>query len=100
IPTEVGIYQSSFRYDANPAKSTAITFTSKDGLPISMDCTVEWEIQPEHMPAIVAEYGSRQMVEHNVVDVQAHAISRDKGIEYGVQYFLEGTKREEFQAAF
>ena len=43
---------------------------------------------------LVAEYGSRQAVERNVIDVQAHAIGRDKGIDYGVQDFLEGSQRE------
>ena len=59
-----------------------------------MDCTVEWEIRPDDMPSLVAEYGTRQQVEKTVIDVQAHAIGRDKGIDYGVQDFLEGTKRE------
>jgi hypothetical protein len=39
-------------------------------------------------------------VENTVIDVQAHAIGRDKGIDYGVQDFLEGTKREKFQEDF
>ena len=43
---------------------------------------------------------SRQAVERTVIDVQAHSIGRDKGIDYGVQDFLEGTKREKFQADF
>jgi len=97
---EIGIFQSSFRYDEDPAKSTAIKFTSKGGFEISMDCTIEWEILPEDMPSLVAEYGSRQEIELKVIDVQAHAIGRDKGIDYGVQDFLEGTKREAFQDDF
>ena len=32
--------------------------------------------------------------------MQAHAIGRDKGIDYGVQDFLEGNKREKFQDDF
>lgn len=97
IRTEVGIFQTTFFYDSDPKQSTAISFISKGGFPISMDCTVEWEILPQHMPQLVAEYGKRQAVERNVIDVQAHAIGRDKGIDYGVQNFLEGTKREAFQ---
>jgi hypothetical protein len=99
-PVEVGIFQSTFFYDENPARSTAIKFTSKGGFEISMDCTIEWEILPEDMPELVAEYGSRKEVESKVIDVQAHAIGRDKGIDYGVQDFLEGAKREAFQADF
>ncbi|MBI2827456.1 MAG: hypothetical protein HYX69_22505 [Planctomycetia bacterium] len=100
VPSEVGIFQTTFFYDEKPARNTAITFVSKGGFQISMDCTVEWEIRPEEMPSLVAEYGSRQAIERNVIDVQAHAIGRDKGIDYGVQNFLEGTKREEFQRDF
>jgi hypothetical protein len=98
--TEVGIFQTPFHYDERPEKNTAITFISKGGFEISMDCTVEWEIRPNDMPSLVAEYGTRQQVENTVIDVQAHAIGRDKGIEYGVQDFLEGTKREKFQQDF
>jgi len=100
LKTEVGIFQTSFRYDPRPQQSTAVTFISKGGLPISMDCTIEWEILPQDMPELVAEYGSRYNIERNVIDVQAHAIGRDKGISYGVQDFLEGTQREKFQDEF
>src|SRR4029077_2106363 len=79
---------------------TAITFTSKGGFPISIDCTVEWEVLPEHMPTLVAEYGTWKEIQKKVIDVQAHAIGRDKGIDYGVQDFLEGSTREKFQADF
>jgi len=99
-PVEIGIFQSTFHYEDDPAKSTAIKFTSKGGFEISMDCTIEWEILPEDMPSLVAEYGSRQEIELKVIDVQAHAIGRDKGIDYGVQDFLEGTTREAFQDDF
>jgi len=101
IPTEIGIFQTTFRADpSNPANSTAITFTSKGGFPISMECTVEWEVRPQDMPSLIAEYGGRRQVEKNVIEVQAHAISRDKGIDYGAQDFLEGSRREKFQDDF
>ena len=90
VKSEVGIFQTTFIYDPKPALNTSISFISKGGFPISMECTVEWEVRPEDMPELVAEYGSRQAVERNVIDVQAHAIGRDKGIDYGVQNFLEG----------
>jgi hypothetical protein len=97
---EVGIFQTTFRFDPKPERSTAITFTSKGGFAISLDCTVEWEVLPEDMPELIAEYGSRQAVERNVIDIQAHGIGRDKGIDYGVQDFLEGATRERFQDSF
>jgi hypothetical protein len=101
IPVEVGIFQTTFLApEKEGGKNTAITFTSKGGFPISIDCTVEWEVLPQHMPSIVAEYGGRRAVESKVIDVQAHAIGRDKGIDYGVQDFLEGSTREKFQEDF
>lgn len=98
--TEVGIFQTTFHYDKTAAENTAITFISKGGFPISLDCTVEWEVMPEDMPSLVAQYGTSAVIERNVIKVQAHAIGRDKGIDYGVQDFLEGSKREKFQEDF
>jgi regulator of protease activity HflC (stomatin/prohibitin superfamily) len=101
IQAEVGIYQTSFhKPTAGNARDTAITFTCKGGFPIDVDCTVEWEVLPEDMPSLVAEYGLVKDVEKKVIDVQAHAICRDKGIDYGVQDFLQGTTRERFQEDF
>ncbi len=100
IRAKVGIFQTAFHYDKDPRQNTAITFVAKGGFPISLDCTIEWEILPEDMPMLVAEYGSRDYIERNVIDVQAHAIGRDKGIDYGAQDFLEGAKREKFQDEF
>jgi hypothetical protein len=101
LKAEVGIFQTTFHAGSGKKDpGTAITFTSKGGFNISMDCTVEWEVLPENMPALVAEYGGRKAVEKNVIDLQAHAIGRDKGIDYGAQDLLEGTKREQFQGDF
>jgi hypothetical protein len=104
IHAEVGIFQTTFHApvakEGRTTADTAITFTARGGYHISIDCTVEWEVLPEHMPALVAEYGGRKEVEKKVIDVQAHAIGRDKGIDYGVQEFLEGSSREKFQEDF
>ncbi len=101
IQAEVGIYQTSFhKPDRSNASDTAITFTCKGGFPIDVDCTVEWEVLPVDMPSLVAEYGLVRDVEKKVIDVQAHAICRDKGIDYGVQDFLQGATREKFQEDF
>ena len=101
IKEEVGIFQSSF-HSANRdyPLDTAIEFTCKGGFKIKMDCTIEWEVLPQDMPALVADFGVRQKVEDIVVRQQAKAIGRDKGINYGVQDLLEGTKRKEYQDDF
>jgi len=102
LKSEVGIFQTSFHAPVNKEtdRDTSIAFPCKGGFDISMDCTVEWEVLPQHMPAIVAEYGTRHEVEKKVIDVQAHAIARDKGIDYSVQDLLEGSMREKFQDDF
>jgi len=108
IPSEVGIFQTTFaRQDSAQQRltpdgrvRTPITFTSRGGFPISIDCTVEWEVLPEDMPRLVAEYGTRTRIEENVIDLQTHAIGRDKGSQYGVLDLLEGAKRRKFQEEF
>jgi hypothetical protein len=100
LPTEVGIFQTTLHRAVGAARDTSITFRAKGGLPISIDCTIEWEVLPEDMPALIAEYGSPKVVERNVIDQYAHAIGRDKGSDYGPQDLLEGSNRERFQEDF
>jgi hypothetical protein len=100
IPCEVGIYQTTYRYDPDRERSTAISFPARDGNTISMDCTIEWEVKPSDWPDLVAAYGDLVVVERNVVDQHARKISRDRGFNYGAQDFLEGEKREKFQSDF
>jgi hypothetical protein len=100
IPSEVGIFQTTLHRGAPPERDTSISFLAKGGLSINIDCTIEWEVLPEDMPALIAEFGSRKVVERNVIDQYAHAIGRDKGTEYGPQDLLEGSKREKFQEDF
>ena len=100
IPFEVGVYQKTYHYNADPKQNTAVTFQARDGNVISMDCTIEWEVEPASIPDLVAEFGSLENVERNVVDQHARRISRDRGFNYGAQDFLEGAKREKFQNDF
>ncbi len=100
IHADVGIDQTTYKNDPNPKLSSAIKFPAKDGNEISIECTIEWEVLPQNMPQLVAEFGSWQQVEKNVIDQQARRISRDRGFNYGAQDFLEGGKREVFQTDF
>jgi hypothetical protein len=97
---EVGISQTSFHKDPDPNKDTAMKFTSNGGLPIEIDCTVEWEVLPEHMPALLSRFEHVHDVEKKVIKVLAQPICRDKAFGYGVQDFLEGRTREKFQEDF
>jgi hypothetical protein len=96
IPAEVGIYQTSYRQE----KGNAITFPGRDGNTISIECTIEWEVLPSDLPALVAEFRNRAGVEKNVISVQASNISQYRGATYGAQDFLDGEKRESFQTDF
>ncbi|HEX5269162.1 MAG TPA: SPFH domain-containing protein, partial [Gemmataceae bacterium] len=105
---EVGIVQTTFHNAAPkaggprdaPRDRGQISFTSKGGFKITIDCTVEWEVLPDDMPALVAEYGGWQNVELNVIGVQAPTIAQDKGTSYSAKDFLEGATREKFQTDF
>jgi hypothetical protein len=111
IKAEVGIEQTTFHApDKDHPKDTSIEFTSRGGFKIKIDCTIEWEVLPQDMPALVAEFGTvpgpdgPRANEEKVVGLAviqpAQAIIRDKGIEYGVKDLLVGSNREKFQADF
>jgi hypothetical protein len=100
VPMEVGIFQSTFHYDEKKEFNTAISFTCKGGFPISVDCTIEWEILPSDMPKLLVEYGRRSKIEEKVIEVQAHSIGRDLGTNNSIQDFIAGTTREQFQMDF
>lgn len=100
IPCEIGVNQKTYQYLKNSAKSTAITFRAQDGYEISLDCTVEYEILPQHWPDLVSEFGTWQKIEENVIDLYAKKICNDRGLNYGAEDFLVGEKREKFQDDF
>ena len=99
IKCEVGIYQTSYHYILTD-KSTALTFYGQDGSPISLDCTIEWEIKPEHWPVWVTRFRDHKEIEEKVVDLNAKQICQVRGSKYGAQDFLDGEKREKFQSDF
>ncbi len=101
LKCEVGIYQTSYQYTTNPReKSTALTFYGQDGSPISLDCTIEWEIKPEHWPVWLTRFQSHKEIEEKVVDPHVKQICQVRGSKYGAQDFLDGEKREKFQSDF
>jgi hypothetical protein len=101
IPCAVGVDQTSYGSKGGTKdRKPAITFNAKDGYPISVDCTIEYEVRPDDWPALVAEFGSLENIERNVIDVRVEQICRDRGFNFGAEEFLEGTKREAFQQDF
>jgi regulator of protease activity HflC (stomatin/prohibitin superfamily) len=98
---EVGIYQTTYHYATRKEENnTALTFYGQDGSPISLDCTIEWEIKPEHWPVWLTRFRNHQEIEEKVVDLHAKQICQVRGSRYGAQDFLDGEKREKFQADF
>jgi hypothetical protein len=101
IPCEVGIYQTSYHYAENAQeKNTALTFQARDGYPISLDCTIEWEIKPEFWPVWLTKFRSRERIEKNVIDLHVNQICQIRGSKYEAEDFLKGAEREKFQADF
>lgn len=97
---EVGIYQTSYHYDTEATRNSALTFPVKDGNSISMDCTIEWELLPQNATDLAAQYENLKAIETRVVDQKAKKVSRDRGFNFGAQDWLEGDKREKFQTDF
>jgi regulator of protease activity HflC (stomatin/prohibitin superfamily) len=120
IACDVGIYQTTYQYLKESNDNTAIKFPAKDGNTIELDCTIEWEVKPEFWPVWVAKFGTDNRpvqadmigeavpskvgnlknIERVVIDQHVRKICRDRGFNYGAQDFLEGDKREKFQADF
>jgi len=113
---EVGIYQTTYHQNTNASKNTGLSFQSSDGFPITLDCTIEWEIRPKDVPELSARYPAqeesekpatkqrgwttREEIERNVIHQQARTICQNRGFNYGAEDFLEGDKREKFQDDF
>lgn len=100
IACEVGIYQTTYSYAPNPAQNTALTFQAQDSYTISMDCTVEWELEPVHWPMWLTRFRNRETIEKQVIRLHAEQIAQVSGNRFGAQDFLDGDKRERFQANF
>lgn len=100
IPCPVGIYQTTYHYDTDSSKNTALIFDASDSNRIQIDCTIEWELKPQHWPVWLAKFRNIDRIESAVVMLNVKNISRNKGQDYGAEDFLDGTEREQFQADF
>jgi regulator of protease activity HflC (stomatin/prohibitin superfamily) len=91
---EIGINQINF-LDANE-----IRFPSKDAFDIAIEATVEWELLPENVAEVIAEFGGKEAIEEKVIVPQSKSIGRIQGSSYGAKEFLLGAEREKFQQTF
>ncbi|MCX7002825.1 MAG: SPFH domain-containing protein, partial [bacterium] len=78
----------------------AITFPSKDAFTISLDATIEWELLPQDVAEVMAEFGDVAAVEDKIIIPQSQSIGRLQGSMFAAKDFLSGERRELFQDAF
>ncbi|HSR87827.1 MAG TPA: SPFH domain-containing protein [Pontiella sp.] len=74
-----------------------VGFPSRDGFPISLDMTVEFEFDPSDIAGIYRRYGDLPAVIDKIIMPQITSISRNKGSEYRAKDFIVGEGREKFQ---
>jgi len=75
-----------------------VEFPSRDGFEISLDMTVEFELQPKDVAWIFRTYGDLPAAVDKVIMPQILSVSRLKGSAYGAKDFIVGEGREKFQA--
>jgi hypothetical protein len=91
---EVGINQVSF------LKGSHLRFPSEDAFEIELEATVEWELLPENVAQVMAEFGKKEAIEEKVMVPQSRSIGRIEGSKHGAKEFLLGEGREQFQDSF
>ncbi len=74
-----------------------VTFPSRDGFEISLDMTVEFELEPRDIAWVFRQFGDLPAVVDNIIMPQILSISRLKGSAYRATDFIVGEGREKFQ---
>ena len=74
-----------------------VNFPSRDAFDISLDMTVEFELQPEHLASIYSSVGDFPDVVAKKIMPGILSVSRNKGSEYRAVDFIAGLGREKFQ---
>jgi len=75
-----------------------VGFPSRDGFDISLDMTVEFELQPDRIARIFRDYGDLPAVVEKIILPQILSVSRLKGSAYRAVDFIVGEGREKFQS--
>jgi hypothetical protein len=91
---EVGINQVSF------LKESHLRFPSEDAFEIELEASVEWELLPENVAQVMAEFGAKEAIEEKVIVPQSRSVGRIEGSKHGAKDFLLGQAREQFQDSF
>lgn len=85
-------------YTAALSINQFVEFPSRDGFEISLDMTVEFELQPDLIAAIFRSYGDLPAVVDKIIMPQILSVSRLKGSAYRAKDFIVGEGREKFQS--
>jgi hypothetical protein len=79
------------------SNQTGIRFYSFDGYQVEADFTVVWGRAPADAPHIVANIGSAEKVEQNVIEPAMKAACQNEGAKYTAKELIQGTTRSKFQ---
>ncbi len=74
-----------------------VEFPSRDGFEISLDMTVELELEPARIAKMFRDYGDLPAVAEKIIIPQILSVSRLKGSAYRAVDFIVGEGREKFQ---
>ncbi len=77
-----------------------IAFPSADGFTIKVDTSIEWQIQTNRIPEVVASIGNTPEIVRKVLRPNARAIGRLEGSKLKAEEFIKGDKREQFVQNF
>jgi SPFH domain / Band 7 family len=101
-PRMVKITPITVGYDAinlDQHYNTGIQFFSSDGYKVKVDFTVVWGRSPADAPHIVANIGSVDQVEKNVLEPAMKAACQNEGGRYTAKELIQGQTRSQFQDA-
>lgn len=101
-PRMVKVTPITVGYDAislDRHTNSGIEFFSSDGYKVKADFTVVWGRTPADAPNIVANIGSIDQVEKNVIEPAMKAACQNEGGRYSAKALIQGQTRSEFQDA-
>ncbi len=73
-----------------------LVFPSADGFSIKVDSSIEWQIETERLPEVVASIGNTQEIIDKIIRPNAREIGRLEGSKLKAEDFIKGEKREQF----
>ncbi len=99
-PRMVKVTIASVGYDQitlDHRNDKAVRFYTNDGYQVEADFTLVWGRSPTDVPNIVANIGTTENVEQNVIEPAMKAACQNEGGKYKAQELIQGTTRSRFQ---